>query len=57
MVVRPHSPDVSRKIIVLVRAGRDPDDLARKFEPTAQSIRAWVVKGDKKDGRGHGWHH
>src|SRR5579864_3274525 len=25
----------------LVRSGRDPEDLAREFEPTAQSIRNW----------------
>ena len=38
-------------MVELVRAGRDPDDLAREFEPTAQSIRAWVMKADKKEGR------
>ena len=25
---------------------RDPDDLAREFEPTGQSIRAWVGEHD-----------
>ncbi len=34
-----------------VRAGRDPDDLAREFEPTAQSIRHWVGVADRRDGR------
>ena len=38
-------------MIDLVRAGRDPDDLAREFEPTAQSIRNWIAKADKKEGR------
>ncbi len=38
-------------MIELVRAGRDPNDLAREFEPTAQSIRAWVAKADKQEGR------
>ena len=38
-------------MVELVGAGRDPDDLAREFEPTAQSIRARVVKADKKEGR------
>jgi transposase len=41
-------------MVELVRAGRDPDDLAREFEPTAQSIRAWVLKADKKEGRQEG---
>jgi hypothetical protein len=30
-------------MVELVRAGRSPDDLAREFEPTAQSIRNWPV--------------
>ena len=38
-------------MIDLVRAGRDPDDLAREFEPTVQSIRSWVSSADKKEGR------
>jgi transposase len=37
-------------MVELVRAGRDPDDLAREFEPTAQSIRNWVVREDGKRG-------
>ena len=44
-------PQFRHQIVVLVRAGRDPDDLAREFEPTAQSIRNWIVKADKKEGR------
>ena len=38
-------------MVDLVRAGRDPDELAREFEPTGQSIRAWVAKSNEKDGR------
>jgi transposase len=38
-------------MIDLVRAGRDPDDLAREFEPTAQSIRNWVAQADRSEGR------
>jgi transposase len=38
----PYSPEFRRQMVELVRAGRDPDDLAREFEPTAQSIRHWV---------------
>jgi len=47
----PYSPEFRRQMVDLVRAGRDPDDLAREFEPTAQSIRNWLVQADKKDGR------
>ena len=35
----------------LVHAGRDPDELAREFEPTGQSIRSWVAKASQKEGR------
>jgi len=47
----PYSPEFRRQMVDLVRAGRDPDDLAREFEPTAQSIRNWIVQADKKEGR------
>ena len=35
----------------LVLAGPDPDDLAREFEPAAQSLRHWVTVADRRDGR------
>jgi transposase len=38
-------------MIELVRAGQEPEELARKFEPTAQSIRNWVAQADRDDGR------
>jgi transposase len=47
----PYSPEFRRQMVDLVRAGRDPDDLAREFEPTAQSIRNWIRLADKKEGR------
>lgn len=47
----PYAPEFRRQIVDLVRAGRDPDDLAREFEPTAQSIRHWVSVADRRDGR------
>ena len=47
----PYSPEFRRQMVELVRAGRDPDDLAREFEPTAQSIRHWVGVADRRDGR------
>ena len=37
-------------MIELVRAGRSADDLAREFEPTAQTIRNWVAQADRDDG-------
>ena len=47
----PYSPEFWRQIVDLVRAGRDPADLAREFEPTAQAIRNWVVQADRQKGR------
>jgi transposase len=38
-------------MVDLVHAGRDPDDLAKEFEPTAQSIRNWVAIADRREGR------
>ena len=47
----PYTPEFRRQMVDLVRAGRSPDELAREFEPTAQSICAWVAKADKQEGR------
>ena len=40
----PYSPEFRRQMIDLVRAGHDPEELAREFEPTSQSNRDWVVR-------------
>jgi transposase len=47
----PYSAEFRRQMVELVRAGRDPDDLAREFEPTGQSIRNWVMQADRHEGR------
>ena len=47
----PYSPEFRRQVVDLVRAGRDPADLAREFEPSAQAIRNWVVQADRQEGR------
>jgi transposase len=41
-------------MVELVRAGRSPEELAGEFEPTAQSIRNWVVQSQRDAGRGDG---
>ena len=38
-------------MVELVRAGRNPEDLAREFESSAQSIRNWVLQADRDEGR------
>jgi transposase len=37
-------------MVDLVQAGRDPADLSREFEPSAESIRAWVALAARKEG-------
>lgn len=46
-----YSAEFRRQMVELVRAGRSPEDLAREFEPTGQSIRNWVKQADIEDGR------
>ena len=47
----PYSSEFRRQMVDLVRAGRDPEDLAREFEPTSQLIRNWVAPADRQEGR------
>ena len=46
-----YPPAFRQQMIELVRAGRSPEDLAREFEPTAQTIRNWVAQADRDEGR------
>ena len=49
-----YPPEFRRQMVDLVRAGRSPEELAREFEPTAQSIRNWVAQSARDAGRGDG---
>jgi len=40
-----------RQLIELARSGRTPEDLAREFDPSAQTIRNWVAQADLDEGR------
>src|ERR1700719_401967 len=46
-----YAPECGRRMVELVRTGRSPDDLAKEFEPTAQSIRNWVAQAERDAGR------
>jgi len=48
---RAYAPEFRRQMVELVRAGRSPGELASEFEPTAKSIRNWVVQSDRDEGR------
>ena len=42
--------EFKRKMIGLVREGRNPEELSRQFEPSAQAIRNWVAQADRDEG-------
>ena len=51
----PYPPELRRRLVEMVRAGRSPGELAEQFEPSEQSIRTWVKqaerdRGDRLDG-------
>jgi len=48
-----YPPEYRQQIIDLVRAGHSPEELAREFEPTSQTIRNWVKQADLDEGRRH----
>jgi len=45
-----YAPEFQRQMVELVRAGRTPEELAREFEPTANTIRKWVEQHDLDEG-------
>lgn len=45
-----YAPEFRRQMVELVRAGRTPEELAREFEPTANTIRKWVEQLDQDEG-------
>jgi transposase-like protein len=47
---RPYPAEFRNQIVEMVRAGRKPVDLAKEFEPSLGSIRAWVRQADLDDG-------
>lgn len=48
---RPYPPEFRQRMIELVRAGRRPEELAKEFEPTAQTIWNWLKQADLDTGR------
>ena len=47
----PYPPEFREQLVELVRSGRSPEELAKEFEPSAQTIRNWVVQADRDAGR------
>jgi len=48
---KPYPREFKDRLIDMVRAGRTPEELAERFEPTAQSIRNWVAQAERDAGR------
>ena len=48
---RPYPVELRRRLIELVRSGRNPESLAEEFEPSAQAIRNWVKQAERDEGR------
>ena len=46
----PYPAEFRARIVELVKAGRTPEELAREFEPTAQTIINWVAQADRDAG-------
>ena len=49
----PYPTEYRRQIPELVRAGSGPEELAREYEPTAQTIKNWLKRADLDEGRRH----
>ncbi len=49
----PYPAEFRRRMIDLVRSGRTPDDLAKEFESSTQTIRNWIQQADIDDGLRH----
>ena len=49
----PYPPEYRQQIVELARAGRRPEELAREFGPTVQTIQNWLKQADRDDGRRH----
>jgi transposase len=47
----PYSLEYRQRMIELVRAGRTAEELAREFEPSAQTIRNWIEQSERDTGR------
>ncbi len=45
-----YTTEFKRRMVELVRAGRSPEELAKEFEPSANTIRKWATQADIDEG-------
>lgn len=48
-----YTPEYRAKVIELVRKGQKPSELAKHYEPSAQTIANWAKQADIDAGRRH----
>jgi transposase len=48
---RAYPPEFRQKMVELVASGRGPAELAKEFEPSAQTIRNWVKRAEADGGK------
>ncbi len=46
----PYTAEFRVQMVELVRSGRNPEELSREFEPSAQSIWNWVRQAERETG-------
>ena len=47
----PYPPELRRRLVEKVRAGRSPESLGEEYEPSAQAIRNWVAQAERDEGQ------
>jgi transposase len=47
---KPYPEEFKRKLVALVAEGRNPEELSRQYEPSAQAIRNWVAQAERDTG-------
>jgi transposase len=48
---KPYPPEFREQILELVRNGRTPNELAREFEPSGETIRNWIKQAEIDAGK------
>ena len=46
----PYPPEFRQQILELIKAGHTPNELAREYEPTGETIRQWVKQAERDAG-------
>ena len=47
----PYPAEIREQIVVLARAGRSVEELAREFEPCAHTINGWIRQAERDGAR------